>query len=134
MLEGKNILIVEDEPLIALDLETAIQDARGQVIGAMGSVRTALQAVETLTFDGAILDLRLNGEDALPVMQALSNRKIPFVIHSGQADRTVTTDWPIPNSEFKTTAVLSKAEHHYVIAALTVNPRTGKGSSQKIGG
>ena len=95
MLEGKNILIVEDEPLIALDLETAIQDARGQVIGAMGSVRTALQAVETLTFDGAILDLRLNGEDALPVMQALSNRKIPFVIHSGQADRTVTTDWPM---------------------------------------
>ena len=48
----------------------------------------------TETIDGAILDLRLYGELSLTVADCLRARKIPFVIHSGQADTTLPRNWP----------------------------------------
>src|ERR1700674_3016449 len=72
---------------------------------------------------------------------------ILIIIHSSlrvdQVDRAnldrltdlyVATNGPVRNSKLKATALLPEAEHHYVIAALTVNPRTGKSSSQNFRG
>jgi DNA-binding response OmpR family regulator len=94
VLAGKRILIVEDEPLIALDLENAIVDHEGIVIGPAGSIAQATQLAESETIDGAILDLRLGGELALSVAECLRGRQVPFVIYSGQADTTLPRNWP----------------------------------------
>ena len=94
MLAGKRILIVEDEPLIGLDLESAIKDCDGIVVGVVSTVAAAKQAVEIETLHGAILDLRLKNELALPIMEQLAGRNIPFVIHSGQADHSIAAAWP----------------------------------------
>lgn len=94
MLAGKRILIVEDEPLIALDLESTVIDNQGIVVGPVGSIAQAHSVAETEAIDGAILDLRLAGELALSVAECLRARKIPFVVHSGQADTTLPSSWP----------------------------------------
>ena len=94
MLAGKRILIVEDEPLIALDLESTVIDHEGIVVGPVGTIAEATLIVGTEAIDGAILDLRLGGELGLSVAECLRTRKIPFVIHSGQADTTLPSIWP----------------------------------------
>jgi DNA-binding response OmpR family regulator len=94
VLDGKRILIVEDEPLIALDLESAVVDQNGTVVGPVDTVAEASRIAESEALDGAILDLRLKGELALSVAERLRARDIPFVVHSGQAEITIPRAWP----------------------------------------
>ena len=94
MLAGQRILIVEDEPLIGIDLEAAVKDSGGIVVAIASTVVDATQSVETETLHGAIVDLRLRHELATPVLERLVTRNIPFVIHSGQADAAIEAEWP----------------------------------------
>ena len=94
MLTGKRILIVEDEPLIALDLETAVADHHGTVVGPVSTLEEGQRIAAAETFDGAILDLRLQEGLALSIAECLLARGIPFVIYSGQADVTAPRAWP----------------------------------------
>lgn len=90
MLAGKRILIVEDEPLIAMDLQAAVSDEGGIVVGPATTVDDALHFARTGHFSGAIIDLRLHGVSALQVVEFLLGRSIPLVIYSGQAEITAT--------------------------------------------
>ena len=82
------ILLVEDEPLILLDLEFAVEDA-GCGYASAGCVAQALDHLETdETIDVAILDVSLaRGETCVPVANELKKRGIPFILHSGDLDR-----------------------------------------------
>jgi DNA-binding response OmpR family regulator len=83
MTNTRNILVVEDEPLIAMMLEDFI-DMMGHRIGAaVGSVADALAEIEAQSFDLAILDLNLGKETSWPVAAALQDRGIPFVLATG---------------------------------------------------
>ena len=82
MLNRAPILIVEDEPYIALELQISIEDAGGEVVGPAGSARAALTLLETSVVAGAILDVQLSDRDVTPVADALVARGIPFVFHS----------------------------------------------------
>ena len=79
----RNILIVEDEPLIAMMLEDFILSLGHEVTDNCDSVSSALQAVGTGGFDLAILDVNLKGESVWPVATALRAHGIPFVLASG---------------------------------------------------
>ena len=94
MLQGLRILIVEDEPLIALDLETGIIDHQGVVVGPANTIIGALRLIDDGDVHGAIIDLRLKDGSALPVAERLSAAGTPFVIHSGQADVMLAGAWP----------------------------------------
>jgi DNA-binding response OmpR family regulator len=83
MTEPRSILIVEDEPLIAMMLEDFIQSLGHQVSGNCDSVATALKQVEKGDFDLAILDINLKGESVWPVASALRGKGIPFVLATG---------------------------------------------------
>ena len=80
---ARNILIVEDEPLIAMMLEDFILSLGHNVTANCDSVSAALAAVNGGGFDLAILDVNLKGESVWPVASALSARGIPFVLASG---------------------------------------------------
>src|SRR3954463_13150338 len=80
-----NILIVEDQAIIALDLESAVEDANGQVIGPASTVREALKLLHANEVDAAILDANLPDGDVTPVAEELIDRGIPFVISTGVA-------------------------------------------------
>lgn len=83
MTDSRCILIVEDEPLIAMMLEDFLLSLGHEVRATCESVGEAMSAVQAADFDLAILDVNLKGESVWPVAKQLRNRDIPFVLASG---------------------------------------------------
>lgn len=82
-LEGRKILIVEDEAPIALNLASAVSQAGGVVVGPTASVAASFALMAEHTLDGALLDIRLRGETSFPLADVLAVLNIPFVFVSG---------------------------------------------------
>lgn len=84
---GNNVLIVEDEMLLALMLEDLLLDSGHRVVHA-NSLGDAMAAIERERFDAAILDINVNGKDVFPVAERLRAMSTPFVFASASdADR-----------------------------------------------
>jgi CheY-like chemotaxis protein len=83
------ILIVEDEPLIALTLEDMLMELGYEVAGTMSRVKDALQFIETESFDGALLDVNIGRERIDPVAERLMDRGCPFVFTTGDGPASV---------------------------------------------
>mgnify|MGYP002782063309 FL=1 len=81
--QGRNILVVEDEPLIAMMLEDFLETLGHRIHASCDNLADALNACEDGGFDLAILDVNLKGELVWPVAEALRERGVPFVIASG---------------------------------------------------
>jgi DNA-binding response OmpR family regulator len=81
-LTGRLILIVEDEPLIALDMTLAFEDEGAWVIRAH-TLSEALRSVEDPALSAAILDHALSDGDTSQVCARMQARNIPFVTYSG---------------------------------------------------
>ena len=77
------ILIVEDEPLIAMLLEDWLAEMGHEPVGPVDCVDAALQVVATAEFDAAILDLTIRARRSDPVADALRKRGIPFAFATG---------------------------------------------------
>ena len=95
------ILIVEDEPLIAMMLEDFLLSQGHEVRGPCESVAEGLAAVAADDFDLAILDVNLKGESVWPVATALRAKDIPFVLASGGHVEA-------PPAEFANTPMIEK--------------------------
>ena len=87
------LLLVEDQPLIAYDVERELRKAGARVIAA-AHLDTALPMAEHPDLSGAVIDLRLGADSAIPICRRLVERKIPFVVHTGYAADTVQQQWP----------------------------------------
>ncbi|WP_426036669.1 response regulator [Cypionkella sp. TWP1-2-1b2] len=79
------VLIVDDEPLIAMDLEYMLVEAGFIIAGVTGNLQRALSLVESGICDAAVLDANLNGLSAAPIAVALVARGLPFLVLSGYA-------------------------------------------------
>jgi DNA-binding response OmpR family regulator len=84
-LSGRRILLVEDEPLIALDIAQALKLAGASVLIA-ATLHEGLRLVEKGGCSAAVLDLVLGAEDGAALCARLRERAIPFVIYSGRTD------------------------------------------------
>jgi CheY-like chemotaxis protein len=82
-LTGLRILIVEDEFLLAMELESLLQQRGCMVLGPVSSVGQALTMLDGEQPDIALLDVNLKGERATPVAAALQARGVPFVLITG---------------------------------------------------
>jgi two-component SAPR family response regulator len=82
-LQGKVILIVEDNFLVAEDLRRLIEEAGGIVRGPVPTPTEALGLAEADALDGALLDVELRNGTCVAVAQALQRRHVPFVVVSG---------------------------------------------------
>jgi DNA-binding response OmpR family regulator len=80
------ILLLEDEALIALNLQDELQDAGYEVAGPFADCFAALEWLRTATPDAAILDATLNDGSCHGVAVELRRRAIPFLIHSGHQE------------------------------------------------
>ncbi|HVF84112.1 MAG TPA: response regulator [Sphingomicrobium sp.] len=80
---GRNILVVEDEPLIAMMLEDFLETLGHSIAASCDNLTDALAQAEMGSFDVAILDVNLKGESVWPVAERLRARGLPFVIASG---------------------------------------------------
>ena len=83
MLTGLRVLVVEDEPVVAMCLEDILEELGCVTIGPASRLAEGLRLAETDAFDAAILDIDLSGERSTPIAQALQVRGVPFVFASG---------------------------------------------------
>jgi DNA-binding response OmpR family regulator len=77
------VLIVEDEPMIALNFEDVLIDAGFQIAGVAGKLEKAMALIEGGACDAAIVDANLGGVSASPAAIALAARGLPFIVTSG---------------------------------------------------
>ena len=84
MTDRRSILIVEDEPLIAMMLEDFLDSLGHNVVGTAETVEEALARIDAGGFDIAIVDVHLkNGEHVWPVADRLFDEGLPFVLATG---------------------------------------------------
>ncbi|MGC6399126.1 response regulator [Sphingomonas sp. FW199] len=78
------ILVIEDEPLIAMMIEDFLDLLGHSMAGQADSVDQALAMVDARGFDAAIVDVNLRGgEQSWPVSDALAAANIPFALATG---------------------------------------------------
>jgi CheY-like chemotaxis protein len=82
-LHGLRILVLEDELVIALELEDLLGRLGCQVIETVPTIERALRAAERGHADVAVLDVNLHGERVTPVAEALREKGVPFVLVTG---------------------------------------------------
>ena len=84
MQASRSILIVEDEPLIAMMLEDFLESLGHVVVATCESVEEALEKVDAGGFDVAIIDVQLkDGKQVWPVADRMSEAGKPFVLATG---------------------------------------------------
>lgn len=104
------VLIVEDEYYLADDLARALADGGHDVLGPVGTVEEAEQAVAEDRFDAAIIDMNLHGENAFTIADGLKAKGIPFVIATGYGNASLPdrfADAPRVEKPFDPDAVIA---------------------------
>ncbi|WEA26318.1 response regulator [Rhizobium binxianense] len=86
------LLVVEDELLIAIELEDVLRALGCTVIGPVAKLVDAIELASTESLDAAILDVTIRGGQVFPVAEILLERDIPFVFASGYGD------WALPEN------------------------------------
>ena len=90
VLKNRRILVVEDEYLIAMDLEITLQSAQATVLRPAGRVRAGLDLVaREPDIYAAILDVNIGGETVYPVADVLLKRTVPFLFATGERLDTI---------------------------------------------
>ncbi|WP_207540370.1 response regulator [Sabulicella rubraurantiaca] len=86
------VLVVEDEAVIALQLELILTDAGFVVIGPAPTVAAAMALLASQRPDAAVLDVNLHGERVTPVAEALTAMGVPFVLSSAYDAADLASD------------------------------------------
>jgi CheY-like chemotaxis protein len=84
-LAGLRILVLEDEPIIAMALEDYLEMA-GAFPVVTATLAQAQEAIAVEVIDAAILDVNIHGLKSYPVAESLASRGIPFIFASGYGD------------------------------------------------
>lgn len=100
-LAGLRILIVEDDALVALNLQDFVESLGCTVVGPTGRLGEALALLDREDIDGAMLDINLHGEMVYPLAEKLAERQIPMLFCSGYA---LTSAVPAKFSHYKQVA------------------------------
>lgn len=82
-LHGLRVLVVEDEPVVAMCLEDILEELGCITIGPASQLREGLVLAERDDVDLAILDINLGGERSTAIAEALRGRGVPFAFASG---------------------------------------------------
>jgi two-component system, response regulator PdtaR len=77
-----SVLVAEDEVLIAMDLETMLEQNGHRIVGPANSVDAALRLLRDERPDVAVLDVNLRGQPVTPVAERLRSLHVPFVLAS----------------------------------------------------
>ncbi len=100
-LQGVRLLVVEDEFLSAMELKRMIEDLGGYVVGPVARLADAQKLVASEHLDGAVLDVKLDGDTTLALATDLMGRNIPVVFTTGYETNMLP-------AEFANTPRLSK--------------------------
>lgn len=122
VLTGCSILVVEDEPLISIDVQAALKGAGASVVAATDAT-DAVRMVASTKLTAAVLDVDLGDLDCWVVCRLLERGEVPFVFYTGYTQSEVFKDWP-------EAPVLAKpATHERIVAAVADLLRRGRAKS-----
>jgi CheY-like chemotaxis protein len=82
-LQGKRVLLIEDEPLIAMEIGSQLKSAGCEVVGPAETVESARQLIAVMSFDAALVDANLAGSPVDELVAALMKKDIPFTFATG---------------------------------------------------
>ncbi|OUJ16579.1 hypothetical protein HK27_03445 [Acetobacter orientalis] len=115
VLANASVLIVEDQLLIAMDIEQALADHGVTNVRTVASVYEGIQAIRQKTPDVALLDLNLGNETSAEIALLLRQKNVPFLFATGYADRSMIPagfeDVPVIRKPYATPAVLRELEN-----------------------
>jgi DNA-binding response OmpR family regulator len=86
-LSGVRVLVVEDDSLLAMDLEDTLVDAGALVVGVCQTLDEAMARANVDDFAVAVLDFTLGSDTASPVARQLVRQGVPFVFYTGKSRR-----------------------------------------------
>jgi len=108
-LNGRRVLIVEDESLVAMLLETILEDMGCTPVGPAANIdEGSALARDEPDLDAALLDVNVAGRQVFPVAEALKARGVPFVFSTGYGEGGLPDEWrgnPTIQKPFTETAV-----------------------------
>lgn len=91
-LDGLRVLLVEDETVVAMLLEDMLADL-GCVVRTASRLAKALELLQRIEVDVALLDLNVAGEEVYPVAEALVARNVPLVFATGYGAGGLARAW-----------------------------------------
>ena len=120
----RRLLLVEDEVLVGLFMREMLDDMGFDASEPCRSLADGMTAAKSEAFDGAILDMNLNGESVYPLADFLADQNVPFVFVTGySADVVAERFAKIPIIQKPVAAdALARILHRYLGGAATVPP------------
>lgn len=91
-LAGKRVLIVEDEPVVAMDHAALLAQAGAEIVATCATVRGAVDCVRNNPIDVAVVDFVLADGNSEALQTALKRKHIPFVVVSAYPRPLVRTE------------------------------------------
>jgi CheY-like chemotaxis protein len=93
-LNGRRVLVVEDESLVAMLLETILEDMECIPVGPASNIDDGeVLARDTVDLDAALLDVNVAGRQVFPVAEVLKARGVPFVFSTGYGEGGLPEEW-----------------------------------------
>jgi CheY-like chemotaxis protein len=84
--EGASVLVVEDDFIVAFDMQTLLEERGARVLGPASSLEEAREILAGERPTIAILDVNLNGEYVFPLVTELREQHVPFMFATAYAD------------------------------------------------
>jgi CheY-like chemotaxis protein len=122
-LEGKRVLIVEDELVIGLELAAILEAAKVEVIGPADTLAAGRRFIAQERIDAALLDINLGGERGEELAHELARAGVPFAFLTGYGRETLRPPFqaaPLVSKPFRTEQVVSELGHLLSGSAHTV--------------
>jgi light-regulated signal transduction histidine kinase (bacteriophytochrome) len=110
LLRGKDVLLIEDSLIIALDAEDLLDRLGAKSVTTESSAVAAIAAIETQRPDIAILDINLGDHDSVPIANRLAELGVPYIFATGYGEQSQLPD------QHKSRPVLQKP---YTLASLS---------------
>lgn len=85
-MSGMSVLVVEDDFIVAYDMQMMLEEQGARVLGPAHSLAEGLALLEQERPTVAVLDVNLGGEYVFPLAEALRDRQVPFVFATAYAD------------------------------------------------
>lgn len=102
-LHGKTVLLVEDEPIVAMLVEDMLAGLGISIVGPAARLEEAVSLAQSEEFDAAVLDVKLGGQNSGPVATVLRGRGIPYILATGFDSPTLPEfgeDAPVLNKPY----------------------------------
>lgn len=92
-LPGRRVLVVEDNPALAFDIDDALRESGAEVVGPALDIASGMALLRQDALDAAVLDIDIGGTPVWPIARELKQEGVPFVFVSGDCDKGFPADF-----------------------------------------